>query len=67
MSPTLTALSPAISDKVLSSHVPAGMFSDYITMAQSDTLTLDTAQKLPDSAIDDGNSRTYLYAWMLTH
>lgn len=67
MSPTLTALTPAVTDKILSSHTPTGMFSDYITMAQADTLTLETAQKLPDSAIDDGNSRTYLYAWMLTH
>ncbi|MDB5177633.1 MAG: Endo,3(4)-beta-glucanase, partial [Candidatus Saccharibacteria bacterium] len=67
LSPSLAMLIPSISEKVLASHDPSGMFSDYITMAQADSLNLEAAQKLPDSAIDDGDSRTYLYAWMLTH
>lgn len=41
-------------------------FGDYILMAQSTykTVSLEQAQELPDEAIDDGNSRSYLYAWI---
>lgn len=67
MSPTLSALMPAVADRNLSSIDPQGMFGDYITMAQAGDTSLEDAKKLPDSAIDDGDSRTYLYAWMLTH
>lgn len=44
-------------------HQPYG---DFTLMAKRGA-TIDEARSLPDTAIDDGNSRTYLYAWVLTH
>jgi len=41
-------------------------YGDFILMAQRGA-TIEQARSLPDAAIDDGNSRTYLYAWVLTH
>lgn len=67
MSPSLASLIPLVSDKVFASHDPDGMFGDYITMAQANTMGIEDAKKLPESAIDDGDSRTYLYAWMLSY
>ncbi len=40
-------------------------FGDYLLMAQPNA-TLEQARALPDSSIDDGNSRTYLYAYIMT-
>lgn len=40
-------------------------YSDYILMARPDA-TLEAAKNLPDTAIDDGNSRTYMYAYILS-
>lgn len=45
-------------------------FGDYILMYQalggkSDTLTI--AQTISDQNIDTANSRTYMYAWLMTH
>ncbi|MDB5165465.1 MAG: Endo,3(4)-beta-glucanase [Candidatus Saccharibacteria bacterium] len=65
--PSMAALLTDMPAKALSSHTPTGMFGDYIMMAQASTQTFEAAQRLPDTAIDDGDSRTYLYAWMLTH
>ena len=40
-------------------------YGDYILMA-SPNATLEDAFDLPDAAIDDGNSRSYLYAYILS-
>ena len=40
-------------------------YGDYILMASPDA-TLEDALSLPDAAIDDGNSRAYLYAYILS-
>ena len=40
-------------------------YGDYILMAKPDA-TIEQARKLPDASIDDGNSRTYLYAYVMT-
>ncbi|QNN51310.1 glycosyl hydrolase [Nocardioides mesophilus] len=46
------------------------IFGDYLTMylAMADPKrALAVGRQLPDSAIDDGNSRSYLLAWLLAH
>ena len=45
------------------------MFGDYLTMylALADPRrALEIGRRLPDSAIDDGNTRSHLLAWLLT-
>ena len=50
---------------------PAGQFSDYLLMYQAlagaadAAEALDAARNLPSAAIDDGNSRSYLLAWIM--
>lgn len=39
---------------------------DYILMSR-DTATLDQAKRLDDASIDDGNSRTYMYAYIVAN
>jgi endo-1,3(4)-beta-glucanase len=43
-------------------------FGDYILMYQShqDKNVLEKAKSLPQTAIDDANSRTYMYAWIMS-
>lgn len=41
-------------------------YGDYLLMARSNA-TMEQARALPDIAIDDGNSRTYLYAYIMTN
>ncbi len=54
-------------------HGPAPQFADlllmYSALAGPDDAAsaLQQARKLPDSAIDDGNSRSYLLAWIMVH
>lgn len=40
-------------------------YGDYTLMARSNA-TLEKAINLPDTAIDDGNSRAYMYAYILS-
>ncbi len=40
-------------------------FGDYLLMANPDA-TIEQARGLPDSSVDDGNSRTYMYAYIMT-
>lgn len=46
-------------------------FDDYLLMYEAlrggGAKLLDTATALPDAAIDGASSRSYLYAWLLTH
>ncbi|HAM27068.1 MAG TPA: 1,3-beta-glucanase [Microbacteriaceae bacterium] len=66
---------PARIAKNVAEAVPAGydvQFGDYLLMyaalggaGQSKT-ALATARKLPEKFIDDGNSRSYLLAWIMT-
>jgi hypothetical protein len=45
------------------------MFGDYLTMylaLAEPRRALDIGRRLPDSAIDDGNTRSHLLAWLLT-
>ncbi len=45
------------------------MFGDYLTMylaLAEPGRALEIGRSLPDSAIDDGNTRSYLLAWLLT-
>jgi endo-1,3(4)-beta-glucanase len=50
---------------------PPGLFSDYLLMyralagAPDAAEALDAARTLPSAAIDDGNSRSYLLAWIM--
>jgi endo-1,3(4)-beta-glucanase len=50
---------------------PAPQFADYLLMYQAlagpeqAQLALDAARDLPTSSIDDGNSRSYLLAWIM--
>ncbi len=52
-----------------SSGAPA-QFDDYILMYESlngsTSGLLDKAKQLPDTVIDDANSRSYLYAWLMS-
>ncbi|MBI3889014.1 hypothetical protein HY312_00335 [Candidatus Saccharibacteria bacterium] len=48
---------------------PTAQFSDYLLMLEglrSQTNLLPNAQKLSDEAIDSANSRSYMYAWILS-
>lgn len=46
-------------------------FDDYLLMyealAGNGTSLIDQAKALPNATIDGANSRTYMYAWLLTH
>jgi endoglucanase Acf2 len=47
----------------------AGQFDDYLLMYESlrgVTDQLERAKQLPDTSIDDANSRSYLYAWIMS-
>ena len=47
----------------------SGQFDDYLLMYESlrgVTDQLDRAKKLPDTAIDSANSRSYMYAWIMS-
>lgn len=47
----------------------SGQFDDYLLMYESIrsvTDQLERAKQLPDSAIDGANSRSYLYAWIMS-
>jgi endoglucanase Acf2 len=52
---------------------PAPQFADQLLMygalagADDAAAALESARVLPDAAIDDGNSRTYLLAWIMVH
>lgn len=45
------------------------LFADYVLMyeALAGDDVLETARALPASSIDDGNSRSYLLAWVMAH
>lgn len=51
------------------SGAAAGQFDDYLLMYESllgVTDQLERAKQLPDSSIDGANSRSYLYAWIMS-
>ncbi len=51
-------------------HGYSTQFGDYLTMFRAladPQQALRTARTLPDSTIDDGDSRSYLLAWTLVH
>ena len=48
---------------------PAGQFDDYLLMYESlhgVTDQLERAKQLPDTSIDGANSRSYMYAWIMS-
>lgn len=48
---------------------PYGPFSDYLLMLESlsgDSDTLGRAKELPDEFVDSANSRSYIYAWIMS-
>lgn len=67
----LLPLSPAMRDYAsLSASMfenvdTTAQYGDYLLMAQPGA-AIEQARALPDASLDDGNSRTYLYAYMMT-
>jgi len=62
---------PARIRRAVAEASPPGQFADYLLMYQAlageadAASALDVARALPAAEIDDGNSRTYLLAWIL--
>lgn len=78
MSPTassylgqFTSKIPGQLQEARSGQAQGQQFDDYLLMYQalqgSGTSLIEQAKVLPDAAIDNANSRTYLYAWLLSH
>jgi hypothetical protein len=60
----------------LADSVPDGydvMFGDFLLMysalagPEEAAAALETARALPDERIDDGNTRSYMLAWLMSH
>lgn len=66
MNPTMQFLQADSKNLIFKTTDIRRPYGDFILMAQRGA-TIEQARSLPDAAIDDGNSRTYLYAWVLTH
>lgn len=69
MNPTMRGLATKKADaqiRELGEDPYQKQFGDYILMYNAPENALDIARSLPDEAIDDGNSRTYLLAWLMT-
>lgn len=65
----LDARIPFLVNEARANPGPSAQFADYLLMLESlteSTNTLATAQTLPDSAIDNANSRSYMYAWIMS-
>lgn len=65
LSPTIKRLHQTLLSRIFEGTSTDEIYGDYILMATPDA-TLEQAKELPDSSIDDGNSRTYLYAYILS-
>ena len=65
LTPTLHQAGYEVSDAERSGTGIERQYGDAILMATPNA-TIEQAQALPDSAIDDGNSRTYMYAYILS-
>ncbi|MBC7512149.1 hypothetical protein H7142_00600 [Candidatus Saccharibacteria bacterium] len=65
LNPSMREYANSIVKTAFTGTSTARPFGDYLLMADPDA-TVQQAEKLPDSAIDDGNSRTYLYAYVMT-
>lgn len=66
LSPTMQEYAASIDAASFAGTDASRPYGDYLLMADPDA-TLEQAQALPDTAIDDGNSRTYLYAYIMTN
>lgn len=66
LSPTINHLDKPLPKTLFAGTSTSGTYGDHILMASPDA-SLDKAINLPDSAIDDGNSRAYLYAYILSN
>lgn len=66
LSPTMKRNNSPLSHDLLQGTSTTQTYGDTIFMATPNT-TLEEAIRLPDTAIDDGNSRTYLYAYILAN
>lgn len=65
VSPTLQAAGLQLTAAELRGTDVTKQYGDAILMVSPDA-SIEKAKALPDMAIDDGNSRTYLYAYILT-
>jgi endo-1,3(4)-beta-glucanase len=61
---------PARMNRALEEAQEGSLFRDYLVMYSAiagNSGVLDAARQLPESAIDDGNSRSYLLAWVMSN
>jgi endo-1,3(4)-beta-glucanase len=65
VTPTLQSAGLQLTPQELSGTDVTKQYGDAIFMVSPDA-SLEKAKALPDAAIDDGNSRTYMYAYILT-
>lgn len=64
LNPTMKKLYQNLPDKLFTGTSTDKIYGDYILMAEQDS-TLDQALNLPASSVDPGNSRSYMYAYIL--
>lgn len=76
MNPTMTSFHsikeriPLLLEEARANPGPQAQFADYLLMLESlfdQTGSMQSAQNLSDGAIDSANSRSYLYAWILSN
>lgn len=75
MSPGQNYLRSSNVNQIIKSAAPTpadlvGQFNDYLVMYQSlsdPSLALKQARSITDKDLDNGNSMTYLYAWLYSH
>lgn len=65
VTPTLQTAGLQLTEKELTGTDVSKQYGDTILMV-SPGANIEKAMALPDTAIDDGNSRTYMYAYILT-
>lgn len=65
LSPTIRKLNNPMPKERLEGTSTNQVYGDHILMAQPNPM-LQEAINLPEASIDDGNSRTYLYAYILS-
>ncbi|MES2876301.1 MAG: glycosyl hydrolase [Patescibacteria group bacterium] len=65
LTPSMRQYATSIDESTFEGTDVSKPFGDYLLMAKSNS-TVEQARALPDTAIDDGNSRTYLYAYIMT-
>lgn len=64
LTPSIKRLGDQLPERIFEGTAVERAYGDQLLMARPGA-TVDQAVALPDAAIDDGNSRTYLYAYIL--